>query len=145
MKRYEALPHTADLKIRVYGNDLKELFVNAVYGMFESLHPKGIVPPSGVEGPRDVSPREREIEVRSHDLESLLVDFLSEALYCSDVYKEAYIDVKIKGMGDFYIKGTLVGYSVEEFGEGEIKAVTYHELKVEKRDGVWVAEILFDV
>jgi len=28
---------------------------------------------------------------------------------------------------------------------GEIKAVTFHRLRVEQRDGIWMAEVLFDV
>ncbi|GAF71160.1 unnamed protein product, partial [marine sediment metagenome] len=37
MKRYEQIPHTADIAIRVYGKDLKELFINAAYGMFDII------------------------------------------------------------------------------------------------------------
>ncbi|GAG16189.1 unnamed protein product, partial [marine sediment metagenome] len=37
MKRYEVIDHTADIGIKTYGKDLKELFVNAAYGMFDIL------------------------------------------------------------------------------------------------------------
>ena len=40
-KDFEILPHTADLKIRVYGDNLQMLFCNAVKGMFESIRPLG--------------------------------------------------------------------------------------------------------
>ncbi len=37
MKKYEILEHKADLKIRVFGKDLKELFENAAEGMFSLI------------------------------------------------------------------------------------------------------------
>ncbi|MBU3933351.1 MAG: archease, partial [Candidatus Omnitrophica bacterium] len=37
MKRYEIIDHTADIGLRAYGKDLKQLFTNAAYGMFDIL------------------------------------------------------------------------------------------------------------
>ena len=39
-KDFEFLPHTADLKIRAYGNTLEELFCHALIGMFQAIGPK---------------------------------------------------------------------------------------------------------
>ena len=138
-KEYEVLPHTADLQIRVYGKDLKELFRNAVRGMFDSIHPEFDPEFKGREKNR------RKIEVESHDLEALLVDFLSEALYLSDVHGEAYLDVEILEMSKTRIKGVLLGTPIIDFGSGEIKAVTHHGLYVKQIDGGWAAEVLFDL
>jgi SHS2 domain-containing protein len=33
-KTFEEIEHTADLAIRAYGQDMRELFANAAYGMF---------------------------------------------------------------------------------------------------------------
>jgi len=134
-KDFEMLPHTADLKIRAYGKDLKELFCNAVKGMFKSITPI-------FDGERESV---REFSVSSHDLESLLVDFLSEALYLSDVHNEAYLDARITEISEQKIVGTLVGTKVKDFEAGEIKAVTHHGLRVKKEDDIWSAEILFDL
>jgi len=145
-KEFEILPHMADLKIRVYGKDLKELFSHALKGMFSSIQPQ-VTPGSG--------PVQRPFDVSSHDLESLLVDFLSHALYLSDVHGEAYLDAKIEAMSETNIRGVLTGVKIDDFGEGEIKAVTHHDLKIEQpavakamagtQDGSFVAEILFDI
>jgi len=35
LKKFEILEHKADLKIRAFGKDLRELFLNAIVGMFE--------------------------------------------------------------------------------------------------------------
>ena len=37
MRRYEEIEHTADLAIKAYGRDMKELFANAAYGMFSAM------------------------------------------------------------------------------------------------------------
>ncbi len=39
LKDFEIIPHTADLKIRVYGKTREDLFTNALIGMFQSTRP----------------------------------------------------------------------------------------------------------
>jgi SHS2 domain-containing protein len=136
-KDFEILPHTADLQIRAYGKNIKELFCNALKGMFSSLGPE-VIPDEKVEL--------RTFDVSSGDRELLLVDFLSEALYLSDVYGEAYLDVEITEMSDTHIKGILHGTAITDFAAGEIKAVTHHGLKiVHSDDGTWFSEVIFDL
>ena len=86
-KDFEQIAHTADIEIRVYGSTKNELFSNALIGMFQVIGTKasGCVMQDG----RLVCaqlPQMREIDVSSFDLDSLLVDFLSEALYLSDIH-----------------------------------------------------------
>lgn len=143
---FEMLPHTADIKIRAYGKTKKELFHNALIGMFQAIHP--IVPECKVENDRVVCatlPERHDIALEASDVESLLVDFLSEALYLSDVYNEAYFDVVIHECSDTHIKATLCGVHVTGFEVVEIKAVTYHELVIKNQNGVWQADIVFDI
>ena len=40
MKDFEMVPHTADIKIRAYGNTMEELFRHALQGMFQSIRPQ---------------------------------------------------------------------------------------------------------
>jgi len=134
MKKYEVLEHKADLKIRVFGKDKKELFLNVLLGMIESQ--KAEVLPEKVK---------REIQTKSLDIETLLVDFLSEVLYLTQVNLEVYNNVKFKKFSDTEIEGELIGQKVERFGE-DIKGVTYHSLGIhQKEDGVWEATVLFDI
>jgi len=134
MKKYEVLEHKADLKIRVFGKDKKELFLNVLLGMAESQ--KAEVLPEKVK---------REIQIKSLDIETLLVDFLSEVLYLTQVNLEVYNNVKFKKFSDTEIEGELIGQKVERFGE-DIKGVTYHSLDIhQKEDGVWEATVLFDI
>lgn len=145
-KDFETLPHTADIKIRIYGDSLKSFFCNAIIGMFQSVGPQA--PGCKQINERLVCPsldQHHEIEISSHDIESLLVDFLSEALYLSDVYNEAYLDATIHQVTETHIKATIHGVKITGFEVVEIKAVTYHDLKVQHVEGVWQADIVFDI
>lgn len=146
IKDFEQLPHTADLKIRVYGKTLADFFRNAIIGMFQSIgpHAQGCK----IENERLVCPNlpeKHEVAITSPNLDLLLVDFLSEALYLSDVYDEAYLDAHIHEVGEHRIKATLCGVKITKFDVVEIKAVTYHGLHVQQVDGIWQADIVFDI
>lgn len=147
MVDFEVVPHTADLKIRVFGKTREELFANALIGMFQSTRP--IAPECHYdERERLVCPAlpiSRDIGVNSMDLESLLVDFLSDALYLSDVHNEAYLAVNIDALSDNGITAQVKGIAIKGFEESEIKGVTYHDLKIEQKDGLWQTEIVFDI
>ena len=135
MKKYEFLEHPSDLKIRAFGKTKEELFLNLLFGMAESMKPE-------IEAGTRVK---REIKIESLDLPVLLVDFLSEALYQSQVNKEVYNDVKFRKFSDNFLEGELIGQKIKRFGE-DIKAVTYHNLNVhQKGDGAWEAVVLFDI
>jgi SHS2 domain-containing protein len=146
MKDFEQIPHTADLKIRVYGVTREKLFEHAVIGMFQVIHPK--IPACRIEYERivcDELPIVHEVEVRSFDEVSLLVDFLSEALYLSDVHNEAYLAAEVHEISNTYVRATLHGIGVTGFEVVEIKAVTYHEMEIKQVNGMWQADIVFDI
>ena len=134
MKKYEVLEHKADLKLRAFGKRKEELFSNMLSAMTESQ--KAVTLPQKVK---------RGFKIKSSDLPSLLVDFLSEVLYLSQVNKEVYKEVKFKKFTENEIEGELTGQKVESFGE-DIKAVTYHDLDLhQEKNGLWQATILFDI
>ena len=134
MKKYEILEHKADLKIRVHGKDKKELFENAMIGMFESARYEG-----------KENRVKREIKISSLDLPSLLVDFLNEVLYLCEVNKEVYHKVLFKNLTEKELEGILIGKPLKRMGI-HIKAVTYHDLDIhQKKDKTWEATVLFDI
>ena len=135
MKRFEILEHKADLKIRVFGKTKEELFENAMIGMFEAAKYE-----------KEIKNQKSKIKikVKSIDLPSLLVDFLSETLYLVETRKEVYQKVEFKKFSDNEIEATLIGKKLKRMGV-HIKAVTYHQLKIKKRGGFFEAEIIFDI
>lgn len=145
-KDFEYIAHTADIKVRVYGNTLPEFFRHAVQAMFQVIKPR--IPGCTEVNERiicDKLPIQHNVSVSSIDKESVLVDFLSEALYLSDVHNEAYLDATIHDVSDTSINATLHGIPVDGFEVVEIKAVTYHELAITHYNGVWQADIVFDI
>jgi len=134
MKKYEILEHKADLKIRAFGKDKKELFLNMLKGMVESQKAEKLK-----------TKTKGQIKIKSLDLPTLLVDFLSEVLYLSQVNREVYFDINFRKFSDTELEGELIGQKVERFGE-DIKAVTYHGLEIhQKKDKTWEATVLFDI
>lgn len=145
-KDFELISHTADLQIRVYGTTIFELFRNALIGMFQSIGPKS--KKCRYEDERmicDSLPILRKIVSRAPDQEQLLVDFLSQALALSDIYDEAYLDTTIEKLTNSTIEATLHGIKIEGFEVSEIKAVTYHDLKIKQINNGWQVDIVFDI
>ena len=77
MKKYEILEHKADLKIRAFGRDKKQLFSSMLAAMAESQKPE-------IKSKKKIK---RQIKIKSLDLAALLVDFLNEVLYLSKTKK----------------------------------------------------------
>lgn len=136
MEKFEVLEHRADLKIRVWGKDIKELFIRAALAMAEQQK-KGITKEKP-EGKPEIT------EIESMDRESLLVDWLNEILSRSDLNKKVYFDFKIEQLTENYLKAEIRGRKVEQ-KEIEIKAATYHNLKIIEENEIWQAEIIFDI
>lgn len=130
---YKVLEHTADLKIRITADSKPNLFKNSVRAMFEA---------AGYQGQDQV--KSRTVQIESEDLLSLMVNFLSEALYLSEVNKEVYSDIEIEQFSDKKIEGKLRGKELENV-ETIIKGVTYHDLDISEQDDEWKATILFDI
>lgn len=146
MKDFELIPHTADIKIRVYGQTMAELFKHALQGMFQSIgpHAQGCHEKDGRLICKNL-PVHHGIHLQSYDTESLLVDFLSQALYLSDIHNEAYLDAEIHELTPTEIKATVKGVKITGFDVVEIKAVTYHDLKIEQSGQIWQTDIVFDI
>ena len=138
-RKYEFINHTADLGIKVWGESLSSLFENAAYSMFDIIGELDKV-------------RERRlirVQIRPEKLEELLADWLRNLLYQFNVegyllrkFRIERVDVKHGLKGE--AKGEKLA-SPTRFLKTEIKAVTYHELKVKKTDRGWEAQVIFDV
>jgi len=135
MRRYEEIEHTADLAIRAYGRDMKELFANAAYGMFSAM---GI----DLEAVRPTLRREMCLE--APDREALLVDWLNELLYLHETEGEIYADFDIRALSAIELRANVMGTKGDD-AEIVIKAATFHDLKIERIDKGYVATIVFDI
>lgn len=141
-KQYEYLDHTADIKFQAYGKTREEAFENAALAMFNV-----IIDTEKVSG--DTT---KEIFLKSPDLESLLVDWLSELLYLFEVdeivFREFRVEKIEKEKGEYSITAQALGekyYPESHPFETEIKAVTYNQLEITKTADGWKAQIVVDI
>jgi SHS2 domain-containing protein len=138
MKRFEILDHTADTGLSIYGRDLKSLFEHAAEGFFHIITDL-----------KKVNPRvERRIQLEGEDLERLMVDWLSELLYLHDVDHLLFREFIVESVGEEGLRAVARG---EPFQEGVhviktgVKAVTYHQIRVEKQREGWRARVILDL
>ena len=138
MKRYEQFSHTADIGVRVFGKTLKELFENAAFAMFDI-----IADLEGLEGPIV-----KEFELTAPNQEELLIAWLDELLYHFYTKGEIYYKFEVSELTKDFIRGKAFGRSVAENRnrlKTEIKAATYYNLKIIKKDDYYEVDIVFDV
>jgi SHS2 domain-containing protein len=136
MKKFEVLEHTADLKIKVYGQDLTELLVNAALAIAEQQKP-------GISNQEPTKEWEL-VEIQSPDLDSLLVDWLNEILSRSDLNDKVYNNFQIEELTKNHLQAKVAGQKVDQ-KQVEIKAATYHGLEVKKINNYWQAIVIFDI
>ena len=135
---FRVIDHTADIGLLIKGKNKEELFAEAARGMFS------IVAGGRINGKLKV--RSLKLEVTGPTLEELLVSFLNELLYLAEKEKAIFnrFEVEIKKIKNrFYLQGRIKENS--QVPKREVKAATYHNLKVEKKDNFWQTTIIFDV
>jgi SHS2 domain-containing protein len=138
MKNYTLLNHTADIGIEVWGNTKKEALAASVEAMFDLI----------AESDSVTAREEKKITVSGVDTADMLINLLREALYL--FHGDAWLckTCEILEMAEENITARLHGESYDAKKHQlkmEIKAVTYHTLKIEKRDYGWRARVIFDV
>ena len=135
---FELFEHTADLGLRVSAATLEELLAEAARGLLAML----------VANPEAVRPlHTRTIRVSADSWDYLLFDWLSELLYAFESEKLLLANCTV------HFAGTQL--SAECHGEPmdasrhhmdhEVKAITYHGLKVEQTADGWQAEVIVDI
>lgn len=133
---FEEVSHTADLEIKVWGEDLASLFVAAAEGM---LHL------SGVEDYEEgFSSVKESISLDAMDMEGLLILFLEELLYRLTEDYMLFSVSTISISTEFSLKAKLRGTQIKSY-QRDIKAVTYHRLNIQETDQGYEVNIVFDI
>jgi SHS2 domain-containing protein len=130
---FEEISHTADWSAHVWAPNLPSLFAESAQAM------NTLAVTVASKGPRV----KRTFEADGPDVESLLVSFLSELIYYQEQENLAFdrfdIEMNAKHIS-VHIDGTEI-VSVDK----AIKAVTYHNLKIEETSRGYEVVIVFDV
>jgi SHS2 domain-containing protein len=135
---HETFDHTADLGYRIRAADLDTLFAEAGQVLFETI----------VEDLKTVRLEKRvDITLAGAEPDYLLFDWLKELLY--------HFDAEHLLLGKFEVRFTKEGLTGSAWGEPldrarhnlehEVKAITYHGLRVERVDDCWLAEVIVDI
>ena len=136
--RYKTFDHTADLGIEVYGEDQNQLFINAGFSLFDLL----------TEADTIEEKISLDLTVEGMNLEDLMVSWLRELLYLHQSERYLFRDFIIHEISEKLLRATLKGEKCDLQRHElirEIKAVTYHQIKVAYEKGKWVSRIVLDI
>ncbi|MGD2201719.1 MAG: archease [Candidatus Bathyarchaeota archaeon] len=129
---------TADLTIDAWGGTLGEAFTNAALAVFNAMTPK-----------EEVQQREtRTFKVDGDDLKSLLFNFLDELIYLHEVELIVFSDFDVEvDLDRLRLRAICRGevFDSSRHAQGiAIKAVTYHLMRIEEREGDWSIRVVMD-
>ena len=137
MEKYKILEHTADVGIEARGETLKKAFANTASGMLSIM-----IDPEKVGEEKSYS-----LKIKGRDKKELLVAFLSELLYKYEVNNFLPKKVDISLLTNKDLKAEVYGEKIDlkkHTIDTEIKAVTYHQLEIEKNKD-WKIKVIFDI
>ena len=133
---FEEISHTADVKIQVRALTLTELFSDTFSALMEIVY-----------GPDRKGCLRKEIDVEAENTESLMTDFLSEALFISEVdgIVFSHATIRIDGL---HLTAILEGELFDQnrhSGGSEVKGISYSGLSILHNANGYMMDIIFDV
>lgn len=137
-KSFEIIDHTADIGIIAYGTDMKQVFANAALGLFSLM--------ADLDDLKETV--HREVHLSAEDMEILLVEWLNELIYICDVEHTIFKRFEIDKLSNTEIKATCFGEKIRPGHhrlKREIKAATYHMLRINKEDSSYKVQVIFDI
>jgi SHS2 domain-containing protein len=143
---FEIIEHPADIGFLAYGATPAELFQNAALALISLACSR-----EGIE-----EREQREINARGDSIESLLYAWIAEILAVADADQFVFRRVEVKHLqlgeqnsaGPGEVSGIAGG---EKFDRNRhtagtyIKAVTYHQFRVERTAEGWRAQVFLDL
>jgi len=135
---YRRIDHTADVGIVVFGPSEKALFETAAKAL-SALLAQGHPSTPGIT---------ESLDIKGTDRADLLVNWLRELLY---LWSGRGLLVQETEVGDIDANRLSATVRLHPYEPGrliiqnDIKAVTYHQISVEKTPAGWEAKVIFDV
>ncbi len=131
---YRILEHTADIGIEATASDIAGLFSESVRATAAVI--LDAEPPAGDPG--------QAVAVEADDVESLLAELLSEALWRFESTGSLPVGADLE-VSETTAAGRFRMIEDAVVEGPAIKAVTYHQLSVERASDEWRARVYFDV
>jgi SHS2 domain-containing protein len=135
---YTLLDHTADLGIKIRGSDLRDLFETAGRALMD------LVVTGDLSGKSTSLP----LTISGEDLADLMVRWLGEILYLLEVENIVVTSPHLKSISSSRLEAVLETIPFDPNAHEiltEIKAVTYHQIQVARKDDHWEATVIFDI
>ena len=133
--KYQYMPHTGDIKLKIYGSSLPNIFENTALALSNFMSKD-----------KKVSKKiEKTIKIKETNPESLLYSFIDELIYLFDAESFLVAEAKVK-IKDNKLEAKLKGDSAKNYKDLDaIKAATYAEMYIKKASSGWEAQFVVDV
>jgi len=143
MNGFREIIHTADIGLEIWADSYESLFVNALNGYYKLVL-------SDDYSCNDLN--KYQLTESESDYENLLISFLSEINYLLIVKAKVFKSIESLRIiqEDYNYQLSVIGQTgvlnnTEKDIGTEIKAVTYHQVKIIKQDGIYRTKIFFDI
>lgn len=136
--KFETFEHTADIGVIGRGDMMADAFESVAYGMFSIM----------ADLDKYEATQSKVVHAVGTDDVVLLERFLSQLVVLFDADGLLPLDIEITeislGRLTCWVSARPIGEDIEWLGPA-VKAVTYHQMSVENKDGEWVARVILDV
>lgn len=135
---FELFDHTADVGVRVFGPSLPALLMPAAAGLYAVIG--GLTPDGDAET--------RTVAYEADESAILLRDFLAELLLIFDENKRMLVDVTAQRFDDTALVAEITTRPIDLNASDpatEVKAITYHELRIDRTADGYTATYIVDI
>jgi len=134
---YELRAHTADIAVEATAPTRGELFAAVADGLATAMCES--TPAAG----------ERfSVDCRAESIDALLYEYLDQLIYERDVRLVLPVDNEAnvtESDGEWRLEASARGVPLDSVAAREVKAVTYSEMVVDRREEGWHGYVVFDV
>jgi SHS2 domain-containing protein len=135
---HETFEHTADIGLRIRAESFESLLAEAGKALFSTMV-------ANLDSVRPV--KEVQFSVKGTDYEELLHDWLAELLFTFHAARMVFADFTVRMTGEGIAavgRGEPIDFGRHEI-DVEVKAITWHELKIEHVADGLQAEVIVDI
>jgi SHS2 domain-containing protein len=129
--------HTGELRVKIDAPSLEELFAEAGRVLAEAQMGQAPLP--------EPAASVEHVDLRAHDCEALLVDWLNELLFRSEVKRSVYVDLRVERVTEHELSAAIRGSQPLEELRTLVKAATLHDMKIRRTDCGLTTSVVFDI
>ena len=136
-KECRTFEHPSDLGLEATADSLGELFEALGEGAARQICPEGVV-----------AAQTRPVAAQAEDVETLVVEYLGELLGLFHLERFLVANIRVKAVDERSVTAQAAGEPFDRARHqlgAEIKAVTYHHLRVARDGDRWTARVILDL